>query len=74
MISGICCHQNQCQPVIAFNAHRLDHGGCHALLRGQGFIEFPDALYVLISAGRIGHSAFAHHIIGNDQRARRATA
>src|SRR5258708_28336894 len=57
------------EAIIPFAADRLDRRGADARLRGQQFVEAAHALDVRIAARGVGHRAFAHDVIGDDQAA-----
>src|SRR5713101_8914990 len=57
------------EAIIAFAADRLDRRGAYARFRGQQFVEAAHALDVGIAARGVGHRAFAHDVIGDDQAA-----
>src|SRR6266851_3080819 len=57
------------EAIIPFAADRLDRRRAYARLRGQQFVEAAHALDVGIAARGVGHRAFAHDVIGDDQAA-----
>jgi hypothetical protein len=69
-LGGVFEHQQEGHAVVALAADQLQRGDEHAGFGGDHFVEAADADGVVVVAVRREDGAVAHHVVGDDQRAR----